>query len=347
MSTHDPFSKIVTAWMRACDSTTFSSSLQAVQELLTTDLLQSYLQRLVPQWQQVETGNNSQPWRCGSCRKLIMWTTHVSLHRCAAEHSPKWPCRAMLAAGMTYEANGQRRCLVCRKPIGGTLHQCTATVLRTVLVDFSATERGDTDALRADLQLSQARRACGLVAFVTANDCVPRAATCCNLQEGVPYMRMLVLVARSGMAGAGRGAFATAAIPDDSVICGYTGLRIATPGAPHDNAEPLANQTVRGIVRDPSQQGGMAFIFNCGHNNMANMLSMEGRKTLSRTPLMLLKTQCDVTAGTELLWDYEAITDDQNDPLLRVLCVCGACDPGTALVTYVATSVRRTDRLGG
>ena len=236
---------------------------------------------------------------------------------------------------MVYAANGQQRCSVCRTPVGSTSHQCTAAVFRTVLVDFSATERGDTDLARPDAQLSHARNACGLVAFVTASACVPRTTARSNLCN-LPYLRTLVLVADSDIPNAGRGAFAVSSVADGSIVCGYTGMRVADPTAPHDVLQPLAWHTIRGIARDPTVQGGMAFIFNCGHHARACMICMDGRMPHNRTPLMLLKASQKITAGTELLWDYDAVTDDPNDPLLFVHCQCGACEPGTSLVSYRA-----------
>ena len=335
MQSRDTYAATVSAWNRDCSSRSFRKRVQTVKQFLSTDIMQATLLDMLPQCQpSVQNTHNCQPWSCGRCRQLIPWTAHLALHKCPVECSPTWNSQSMRDAGMVYAANGQHRCSVCCTPVGSSSHQCTAAVLRTVLVDFTATERGDTDLFRLDAQLSQARQACGLVAFVTAGACVPRTTACSNLSNSIPYLRMLVLVADSDMPNAGRGAFATSSIANNSIVCGYTGLRVADPNSPHDALQPLAWHTIRGIARDPTVQGGMAFVFNCGHHERACMLSTEGRLPHNRTPLMLLKASYNISAGTELLWDYNAVTDDPNDPLLHVYCQCGACEPGTGLVYY-------------
>ena len=44
---------------------------------------------------------------------------------------------------------------------------------------------------------------------------------------------------------------------------------------------------------------------------------------------MMLVALRKINAGEELLWDYQAISDDPNDPLCQITCGCGGCKAGT------------------
>lgn len=112
----------------------------------------------------------------------------------------------------------------------------------------------------------------------------------------------------------------------------YNGLREAEETDAADDRLMRLRMDVRGkpVVFDPSSMGSVMCLANLGHNDREKLVPEK------RGGRQLMKARVQCPPHTEMMWDYNAVTSDPNDPLLKVHCMC--CNPeraddGTKIIT--------------
>jgi hypothetical protein len=82
------------------------------------------------------------------------------------------------------------------------------------------------------------------------------------------------------------------------------------------------------FYRQPAKYGSVMCLLNCAHSHKANSKfvhmpsrDFDGQPTIEGW----MKIQIAVRGGTELMWDYDAITCVKSE---AIPCCCGAFSPG-------------------
>ena len=84
-------------------------------------------------------------------------------------------------------------------------------------------------------------------------------------------------------------------------------------------ASVFALQQQNGAVIDPEGKGGILVRANSAHGDATNCMMCELTERAKQVFCVVVKC---VDSGEELLWDYDAVTSDAADPLLRIECRC-------------------------
>lgn len=77
---------------------------------------------------------------------------------------------------------------------------------------------------------------------------------------------------------------------------------------------------------EPAKEGGMAVLLNCGHGQHANAKTDTVWRPDLGYHMPYIKAVQDVPPGTEVLYDYNAVTDDADeyrDFAKNPVCGCG------------------------
>ena len=121
-------------------------------------------------------------------------------------------------------------------------------------------------------------------------------------------------------------------------IGSYTGKEIGLDEEEH--SEHITSQTVTWVDGDGDESsrridakdyGGVVYFANQAHQGFKPLLVMRDVCIDRRYDAYLCVGDDEVAEYDEVFWDYNAITDDKDDALLDVVCVCGC---GNKMLKY-------------
>ena len=256
-----------------------------LEDLLGEKGMVDSLQKLYPEF--VEDGKI----RCSYCKDYLT-NAVVAMHTCSRR---KW----LVGPVRLYTVSGTQRCKLC-KELASTVHKCKG--LHTMNYDLSGVwDRRSWD--KEPLAGARDRTGHWVVMFK---------------HKGQLHRHHLV-VGKSRIAGAGLGAFTVTGTvvrngggPMSKCIVGmYTGVTERSASG-RISAVALPN----GDVLDADKYGSIMVRINSAHGSATNV-ALIADDTANK---MYIVAVAATEPGAELLWDYEAVTDDTDEELIECKC---------------------------
>lgn len=256
---------------------------------------------------------------CNNCKGRLISTIHLSFHECEDRAISS---AAMEAAGLV-TASGQ--CALCGRVVGGSTHKCISRFFTKLALDFGAMKSACiTGANFMEAQLSQLLRMTGVPLTVMVAFRCPKT----RKLTVMPYLL-------GPSEGKGMGLYAAVSVSKGQIMMYYCGLQLDTLDEKEANDAWLAAceevllachsdtymLTLQGDQQvDPTACGSVPCMVNCAHDAVLNMSVKLA--TLHGRPAQIMSSSRKVLAGEELFWDYNCVTDDPKDKLLKLKCRC-------------------------